>query len=331
MSIKIKKVAQSKVSDLDFDNLPFGRICTDHMYVVDYSDGQWEAPEIRPLTYFHVHPANLAWHYGQSIFEGMKATKHRDGTPMLFRVEDHAKRMNVSARRMCMPKIPKKMFIEAVTQMVRLEKDWIPPQEGSALYIRPLMFATEEFIGVRPSAKYRFLIFTCPVGPYYSKPVSLRVERKYVRAVPGGVGDAKTAGNYAASLFPEERAIKAGYDQVMWMDPFEFKYVHEVGTMNIFFAIKNKVYTPDLNGCILKGVTRDSVIQLLKSEGLKVIEKPISIDRIYNEYKKGNLKEVFGTGTAAVVSMVNKIKYGKKIIKLPVKKIQNCTSSKKYD
>jgi branched-chain amino acid aminotransferase len=322
MSIKITKVKESKVGSIDFNNLPFGEICTDHMYVADYEDGKWKAGEIRPLTYFRTHPANLAWHYGQSIFEGMKASKHHDGTPLLFRVEQHARRMNASARRMCMPEIPEEMFIEAVTEMVRIEKNWIPPQEGSALYIRPFMFASDEFIGVRPSKNYKFVIFTCPVGPYYSQPVSLRAEDKYVRATPGGVGEAKTAGNYAASLYPAKVAKEKGYDQVMWMDPYEFKYIQEVGTMNIFFVIGKKVYTPELNGAILRGITRDTIITILKDEGYTVVEEQLSIDKVWDAYKKDKLKEVWGTGTAAVVSMVNKIAYEDKIIKLKPKKYE---------
>ena len=319
-SMKITRVKESKVGSIDFDNLPFGQICTDHMYVSEYVDGKWDDGEIRPLTWFRTHPANLAWHYGQSIFEGMKASKHQDGTPMLFRAKRHAKRFDFSAQRMCMPTLPKGRFMEAVNALVDLEKDWIPPAEGSALYIRPFMFASEEYIGVRPSASYKFVIFTCPVGPYYDRPVSLWVENQYVRAVQGGVGAAKTAGNYAASLLPAQKAIERGYDQVMWMDSKEFKFIHEVGTMNIFFVIGKKVYTPDLNGCVLDGITRRSVIRILKDQGYKVVEKPLSIDFVYNAYLKGDLKEVFGSGTAAVISVVNKIGYGTKTIKLKPKK-----------
>ncbi len=307
--MKITKVKKSRVSKIDFKHLPFGQICTDHMYVADYENGQWHKGKILPLSTFDIHPANLALHYGQSIFEGMKASKHLDGTPMLFRVDKHVERMNASAVRMCMPTIPAAMFTEAVTELVRLESAWIPPQEGSALYIRPFMFATEEYVGVRPSSKYKFVIFTCPVGPYYSKPVSLRAESQYVRACPGGVGEAKTAGNYAASLFPAKEANDAGYDQVMWMDPYEFKYIQEVGTMNIFFVIGKKIYTPALNGAILKGITRDSIIQILRSQGREVVETDLSINKVLKAHKKGKLKEVFGSGTAAVVSMVNKIAY----------------------
>ncbi|MCL4114199.1 UNVERIFIED_CONTAM: hypothetical protein GTU68_031844 [Idotea baltica] len=277
------------------------------MLVMDYEDGRWKAPEIKEVAKFNIHPANLALHYGQSIFEGMKAAKDTEGNPMLFRVDQHAKRINASARRMCMPEIPEDLFCEGIHILVDLDKGWIPPGEGSSLYLRPFMFATDEFIGVRPSNNYRFVIFTCPVGPYYSKAVSLIAEDTYVRATPGGVGEAKTSGNYAASLYPAQRAIEKGYDQVMWMDPYKFKYIQEVGTMNIFFVMRDKVYTPKLNGAILKGITRDSVIQILKATGKKVIEKPLSINKVIKAYRKGELQEVFGSGTAAVISPVYKV------------------------
>ena len=316
MGIKIQLVDKSKISSIDFDNLPFGKICSDHMFVMDYIDGSWQQAEIKPLEEFSIHPANLTLHYGQSIFEGMKASKHNDGTPLLFRLDKHVERMNASARRMCMPEIPGDVFIEAIETLVDIDRAWIPPSDGSALYIRPFMFATDEFIGVRASNNYKFVIFTCPVGPYYSKPVSLIAETEYVRATPGGVGEAKTAGNYAASLYPAEQAKSKGYDQVMWLDPYEYKYVQEVGTMNIFFVIDGKAYTPNLNGAILKGITRDSVIQILNNEGVEVVEAPLSIDQILDAYSTGKLQEVFGSGTAAVISYVNKIAIGDQIVTL---------------
>ena len=316
MAIKINYIKESRLKSIDFDNLPFGKICSDHMFVMDYKDGKWEQGEIRPLENFSIHPANLTLHYGQSIFEGMKASKHHDGTPLLFRLEKHVERMNESAHRMCMPSVPGDVFCEAIETLVELEQAWIPPTEGSALYIRPYMFATDEFIGVRPSLTYKFVVFTCPVGPYYTAPVSLLAADKYVRAANGGIGEAKTAGNYAASLYPAQEAKKQGYDQVMWMDPYEYKYVQEVGTMNIFFVIDNVAYTPDLNGSILKGITRDSVIHVLRDRGIKVVEGPLSKDQILDAHDKGTLQEVFGSGTAAVISYVNKIAFGRTIIDL---------------
>ncbi|MFT4567582.1 MAG: branched-chain amino acid aminotransferase [Saprospiraceae bacterium] len=307
MQFKVTPTQNSRLNSIDFTNLPFGQICSDHMFVMDYEDGKWKDPEIKEIETFDIHPANLALHYGQSIFEGMKAAKDTEGNPMLFRVDQHAKRINASARRMCMPEIAERLFCEAIHALVDLDRGWIPPGEGSSLYIRPFMFATDEFIGVRPSNNYRFVIFTCPVGPYYDKAVSLIAEDTFVRATPGGVGEAKTSGNYAASLFPAQKANEKGYDQVMWMDPYEFKYIQEVGTMNIFFVMNDKVYTPKLNGAILKGITRDSVIEILKSQGKKVIEKPLSIKKVIKSYNRGELQEVFGSGTAAVISPVNKV------------------------
>lgn len=306
---RISLTKNSRLSSLDFDNIPFGQVFTDHMFVADYIDGQWTNMEIKPLENFSVHPGNLAWHYGQSIFEGMKATRDDAGHPLLFRPELHAKRMNASASRMCMPAIPEDMFVQAVSNLVAIEKSWIPPKVGSAMYIRPLMIATDEFIGVRPSKTYKFIIFTLPVGPYYSKPVKLLAEEKYIRAAKGGVGEAKTAGNYAAALYPTRLAEEQGYNQIMWLDANEFKYVQEVGTMNIFFVIGDKVITPAADGTILKGITRRSVIELLRDMGYTVEERPLNIDEIVEANKKGTLKEVFGSGTAAVIAMVNEIKY----------------------
>ena len=315
-NLKVTKVKESRASSIDFNNLAFGKTFTDHMYVADYINGEWTNMEILPLEKLSVHPGNLAWHYGQSIFEGMKATRDEAGTPLLFRPEEHIYRLNASARRMCMPEIHEEMFLEAVHALVKLEKDWIPQAEGSALYIRPFMIATDEAIGVRPSDTYKFIICTLPVGPYYPKPVKLKAEETYIRAAQGGVGEAKTAGNYAASLYPAKLAKEEGYDQVMWLDAKEFKYVQEVGTMNIFFVIGDEVITPATTGTILKGITRKTVIEILKDKGYKVTEREISIDEVVEADKNGELKEVFGTGTAAVIAVVDEIKYREHIIHL---------------
>lgn len=316
-SINIQKVKQSRLDSVDFDNIPFGRTFSDHMFVADYKDGEWQDLRIVPFAPFTMHPASMALHYGQAIFEGMKASKSVEGQALFFRPEMHAKRLNLSADRMCMPHLPEDLFLEALHLLVDMDKGWIPPKKGSALYIRPYMFATDEFIGVKPSQTYKFIIFTGPVGPYYPKPVSLIAEQKYVRAVEGGTGEAKAAGNYAASLLPARIANQKGYDQVMWMDAEEFKYIHEVGTMNIFFVIDGKVITPATEGCILKGITRDSAIKILKSKGIEVEERPVSIDEIVAAHKAGTLEEVFGTGTAAVVSHVYKVAYKDLVMELP--------------
>ena len=280
------------------------------MFEATYSDGKWHSFNIRPLSNFSFHPAMLTLHYGQAIFEGMKATKHVDGRPLLFRPELHGQRINSSAERMCMPAFPEEVFLDALNKLVGLEANWIPPQKGSALYIRPVMFATDEYIGVASSKSYKFLIICLPVGPYYSRPVRLKVERKYVRAVDGGVGEAKTAGNYAASLYPAKLAKEQGFDQVLWMDAHEFKYVQEVGTMNIFFVFKDKVVTPATTGTILKGITRMTLIRLLKDRGIEVEERKLSIDEVKEAYRKGHLVESFGAGTAAVIANVSLIQDG---------------------
>lgn len=317
MSISITRVQQSRLAEIDFDNLPFGKTFSDHMFISDYIDGEWRDDRIVPFEHFMMHPASMVLHYGQAVFEGMKASKHHDGTPLLMRPEMHAKRINASCNRMMMAEFPEDRFVNAVRELVALDAGWIPPAEGSALYIRPYIFATDEFIGVRPSETYRFVIFTGPVGPYYAKPVSLLVEQQYVRAVPGGTGEAKAAGNYAGSLRPAYEAQQKGFDQVMWMGGPNMTQVQEVGTMNIFFVIGDEVVTPATDGAILKGITRDSFLTILKDKGIKASERIVEIDEIVEAFDKGELKEVFGAGTAAVVSHVAKIQYKDKVMELP--------------
>jgi len=309
MEIAFKPVVESRLSSVDLTKIPFGRVFTDHMFVMDYYDGAWQDARIEGIGPIEVHPANLTLHYGQSIFEGMKASKNSSDVPLLFRPEMHAKRLNASAERMCMPHLPEDYFLEAVRQIVLVEKDWIPEMEGSALYIRPFMFATDEFLGVAPSETYKFIIMTLPVAPYYSKPVSLKASHEYIRAAKGGVGEAKTAGNYAASLYASKMAKKEGFDQVLWLDGQEFKYAQEVGTMNIFFVIGDRVITPSTDGTILKGITRDSFLHILQADGHTIEERPISMDEVMAANQAGSLKEVFGSGTAAVAVDVERIAY----------------------
>jgi len=316
-NIKITKVEQSRLSTIDFDHLPFGRNFSDHMFTADYIDGEWTNLQIIPFQNFEIHPAGLALHYGQAIFEGMKASKGVDGKPYFLRPEMHGKRLNASAYRLCMPDVPEDLFEQAIHELVDLDQNWIPKTEGSALYLRPYMFANGEFIGVAPSDTYKFVIFTGPVGPYYPKPVRLLVENKFVRAVPGGVGEAKAAGNYAASLLPAKLAKEKGFDQILWMDGHEFKYVQEAGTMNIFFVMDGKVVTPATDGAILKGITRDSIIHILRDKGYIVEERPISIDEVVAAHKAGLLEEMFGTGTAAVVAHVADFTYNEETYELP--------------
>ncbi|MFK7934860.1 MAG: branched-chain amino acid aminotransferase [Saprospiraceae bacterium] len=316
-NIQVQTVKESRLKDVDFDNIPFGRTFSDHMFISEYQDGEWVNPRIVPFESFQIHPASMVLHYGQAIFEGMKATKSIDGQPLFFRPEEHVTRINASARRMCMPEVPGDMFMDAIHQLVALDKGWIPPKTGSALYVRPYMFANDEFIGVAPAENYTFIIFTGPVGPYYAKPVSLLAETTFVRAVAGGVGEAKTAGNYAASLLPAKLAREKGFDQIMWLDAAEFKYVQEVGTMNIFFVIDGKVVTPETDGAILKGITRKSAITILQKEGFEVEVRKVSIDELVEAYDAGKLEEAFGTGTAAVVSHVAKIQIHDRSLTLP--------------
>jgi len=287
----------------------FGQYFSDHMFIVDYIDGEWVSPRVTPVEPMSIHPGNMTFHYGQAIFEGMKATKDKDGHPMLFRPEMHAKRINSSASRLCMPELPEELFLQAVRTLVDIDSDWIPPIKGSALYLRPFMIAMDNHVGVRASNTYRFIIVTLPVGPYYPKPVSLLAEETYIRAAMGGVGEAKAAGNYAAALYPTRLANQKGYDQVLWLDAKEFKYIQEVGTMNIFFVIDGKVITPSTEGTILKGITRDSFLQVLASRGIEVEQRAITIDEIIDALKAGKLEECFGAGTAAVVAKVNRIGY----------------------
>lgn len=317
MDIKITKSNVSQLDGIDFDNLPFGRTFSDHMYLADYYDGQWHNPRIEPFHNFNLHPATMALHYGQAIFEGMKASKTVDGAPMLFRPEMHAHRLNLSARRLCMPDFPEDWFLDAVKKLVQIDQGWIPPQTGSALYIRPTMIATDEFIGVKPSQSYKFFIFTGPVGPYYPKPVRLWAETTYIRAAAGGTGEAKAAGNYAGALYPAKLAQDKGFDQLLWLDAKEFKYIQESGTMNVFFVIDNTVITPPLSGTILKGVTRDCALRLLKDKGYNVQEYPLTIDEVVQAYHNGSLQEAFGVGTAAVVSHVADIAYKDLLMTLP--------------
>lgn len=310
MDIQVTKTAKSKIGELDFNNLPFGKYFTDHMLEVDYANGEWGKVSIRPYGNLSLSPALAALHYGQSIFEGIKAYKDREGNPFIFRPYDNFTRFNVSAERMCMPKVPEDIFIEGMRQLVALDKEWIPMKNDYSLYIRPFMFATDDVIGVKPAETYKFMILLSPTGPYYSAPMRIYVEEKYTRAVRGGIGFAKAAGNYGSSMLATAIAKKKGFDQVLWTDAFEHKYVQEIGTMNFFVIIGNKAITPDLEaGTILEGVTRDSVIEALKELGYAVEERPISIDDIIDAHKAGELKELFGTGTAATVSMIQELCY----------------------
>lgn len=310
MDINITKVERSKLQDLNLENLPFGKYFSDHMLEADFENGEWKNVEIKPYQPLLLSPSLASLHYGQAIFEGIKAYKDRNGNPFIFRPYDNFLRFNISAQRMQMPTVPEEIFMEGLRKLIDLDRNWIPSKENHSLYIRPFMFSTDELIGVRPSDSYKFMIILSPTGPYYNAPMRIYVEEKYVRAAPGGVGYAKAAGNYGAAMFATAEAKKKGYDQVLWMDALEHKYVQECGTMNVFFIINNTAITPGLeDGTILGGVTRQSVITMLQEMGLVVEERPLSIDEIVNAYETGALKEVFGTGTAATISLIKELGY----------------------
>ena len=313
-NISIQKIEQSKVVDLDFDNIPLGKTFTDHMFICDYENGQWTSPRIESLALIPTHPAAMALHYGQAIFEGMKATRNSEGTPMLFRPEENAKRLNFSASRMGMPEFPEDLFVEGLKQIVAIEEKWVPQLDGSALYLRPFMYADEPFIGMRAATHFKFIIMASPAGPFFSKRIKLFTETKHIRAAQGGTGEAKVAGNYAAAIRPTEIAKSKGYDQVLWLDALEHKYIQEVGTMNIFFKINGKFITPKLDGCVLDGITRKSVIQWLKHNGYDLTERLITIDEIDEAAQNGSLEEAFGTGTAVGIAYIQDIGYGEKTI-----------------
>ncbi len=318
---KITKTKNSKLASLDLKNIPFGKYFTDHMLEVNFNDGKWGEVEIKPYQPITIDPSCAALHYGQAIFEGIKAYRNQDGEAFIFRPEDNFRRFNISAQRMMMPAVPEEIFMEGVKQLVKLDMAWIPSIPDHSLYIRPFMFSTNDAIGVKPSPKYKFMIILSPTGPYYSAPMRIYAEEKYVRAIPGGVGYTKNAGNYGASMYATAEAKSKGYDQVLWMDAFEHKYVEECGTMNVFFVIGDKVITPDLkSGTILAGVTRNSVIQILKEMGMQVEERRLSIDEIEDAYKKGNLNEIFGSGTAATISFVKELRYKDFEMKLDTEK-----------
>ena len=316
----ITKIERSKLNDINLENIPFGKYMTDYMLEVDYENGKWHTPEIKPYQPMLMAPSLAAIHYGQSIFEGVKAYKNAEGEPYIFRPLDNFKRFNKSAERMQMPTIPEEIFIDGMKQLIKLDINWIPAKDDHSLYIRPFMFSTDETIGVKPSENYKFMIILSPTGPYYATPMRIYVEEQYVRAVPGGIGFAKAAGNYGGSMYPTAQAKLKGYDQVLWTDAFEHKYVQECGTMNVMFVIGNTVVTPDLtNGTILDGVTRDSVIVLLKEMGLTVEERPLNIDEVIEAHKAGTLKEVFGTGTAATISLIKELRYKDYVMEFNVK------------
>lgn len=309
ISVQLTKNYKSKPTDQN--NLGFGRYYTDHMFIMNYDEGEgWHNPRIVPYGPIALDPAAMCLHYGQEVFEGLKAYRADDGRILLFRPEKNMARLNISNERLCIPQIDEEFCVEAIKALVNVDKDWIPTEEGTSLYIRPFIFAVDPHVGVHPAKHLLFVVILSPVGAYYPEglnPVNIVVETKYVRAVKGGMGFAKTAGNYAASLKAQDEAEKIGYTQVLWLDGLHRKYIEEVGTMNIFFVIGDEIVTPALQGSVLSGITRMSTIELLRSKGYTVTERLISIDEVYEASQNGTLKEVFGTGTAAVISPVGQL------------------------
>ena len=308
--IPVSRVEHSKLNELKLENLPFGKYFTDHMLEADYENGEWKNVEIKPYQPLLLDPSLTSIHYGQAIFEGIKAYKDNNGNAYIFRPQENFIRFNTSAERMCMPQVPEEIFMEGMKQLVELDKAWIPQIKDHSLYIRPFMFSTDTALGVRPAESYKFMIILSPTGPYFAAPMKIFVEEKYTRAAPGGVGFAKNAGNYGGSLIAAQEAKKLGYDQVLWTDAFEHKWLQEVGMMNVMFIINGVAVTPSLEeGTILKGVTRDSVITILKDKDIVVEERRISIDELIGSYKAGQLQEVFGTGTAATVALIKELRF----------------------
>jgi branched-chain amino acid aminotransferase len=316
-NIHTEPVTTTRVKDIDFTKVTFGKTFSDHMFVADYRNQAWQDLRIVPYGNISISPALSSLHYGQSIFEGLKAFKNAAGEVQVFRPVDNLKRLNKSAERLCMPTLPEEIFMSALSQLMNLDKNWIPSLPGYSLYIRPFMFASDEYIGVRPSHNYIFMIITSPVGAYYAAPVRVRIETHYTRAAQGGMGFAKAAGNYAAAMYPSQLAHKDGYDQLLWTDAKEHKYFEESGTMNVMFVIGDTLITPPTADSILKGITRDSVLQLARDWGMPVEERPVSVGEVIEAIEKGILHEAFGAGTAATIAHISEICFENKDYTLP--------------
>ncbi|WP_291727602.1 branched-chain amino acid aminotransferase [Bernardetia sp.] len=302
--IDVQPTQNSRIDTLDENNIPFGRVFSDHMFIADYKNGAWTDFKIVPYGNLSLSPAASTLHYSQTIFEGMKAFYNTKDEIVLFRPEENYERLMRSCERMCIPTMDKEIFMQGLKKLIDIDRKWVPKVEGSSLYIRPFIFASEGFLGVRPAEEYKFIIFTCPVGAYYTQPVRVKIEREFVRAASGGVGNAKTGGNYAAALYPAKLAQEQGYHQLIWTDAKEHKFIEESGTMNIMFVIDGKIVTPPAGDTILKGITRKSLVVLAKDLGYEVEERPITVDEVMEAIKNESLTEAFGVGTAAVISQI---------------------------
>lgn len=317
LDIQISRAENSNISQLDFNNLTFGKHFSDHMLVADYEDGQWQNFRILPYGEISLSPAISSLHYGQAFFEGLKAYKLADGRVSVFRPYKNAERFNKSAERLCMPQLPEDLFVQSIAALVDIDQQWIPEKENHALYIRPFMFATEAALGVHPSSSYKFCVLTGPVGPYFSKYLKVKVETEYSRACDGGFGFAKAAGNYAGSLLPAKKAAEEGFDQLIWTDSREHAYVEELGAANIIFIIDGKMVTPSTRDTILKGVTRDSILEIARNWNLPVEERRIAVTEVLDGIKSGKVTEAFGVGTAATITPIAAIGFKGEIYTLP--------------
>ena len=317
MDIKLSKVKSSKISKVDFSDLGFCKYYTDHMFVCEYENNEWKNFRIIPFQDLNLSPACTTLHYGQTIFEGLKAYKNEKDEILIFRPDKNAKRFNSSAERMCMPSLPEKYFINSIEELLKIEKDWVPKGEENSLYIRPLMFAIDPYIGIKPADKYLFIIICGLAGGYYSEPVNVKIETEYTRAVKGGVGFAKTAANYAAALYPAVQAQKEGFHQLIWTDGKEHNFVEESGTMNLFFVIDNKLITPPLGDTVLDGVTRDSIISVCPELDIDIEIRKISVKEIIDALGNGSMTEAFGAGTAATIAPIKTIAFQSKKYNLP--------------
>jgi len=317
LDITITKTSTSRLDETDFNDLPFGKIFSDHMFIADYDDGEWKNFQIMPYGDLSLSPAIASLHYGQTFFEGLKAYMHPDGKVVVFRPDKNAERFNLSAQRMCMPELPTDIFIQSIAALVNIDKQWIPKAAHHSLYIRPYMFATDPYLGVQPSKTYKYIILTCPVGAYFSKPLKVKIESKYSRASEGGFGYAKAGGNYGGSLYPAQEALKEGFDQLIWTDGRDHAYIEELGAANVLFMMDGTLITPSTRDTILNGVTRDTVLTLARNWGLPVEERRISVMEVIEGLKNGKLTEAFGAGTAATIAPIASIGHEGELYTLP--------------
>ncbi len=317
LKIDIERVLTSRLPQVDFANLPFGMVYSDHMFLADFKNGAWNNLRVVPFGYIPVSPATPALHYGQSVFEGLKAYKNSTGETCLFRPLDNWKRLNISAERLCMASVPEELFMEGLTTLVEIDREWIPTASGSSLYIRPFLFSADEYIGIRPSQEFTFMIITSPVGSYYSAPVKVKIETHFTRAAQGGTGYAKAGGNYGGAIYPAKLAQDQGYHQLIWTDGQTHEYIEESGTMNVMFVIDGTLVTPALSDSILAGITRDSVLTLARQWNMPVEERKISVRELVDGLERGSVTEAFGVGTAATIAPIELIGYGGNDYTLP--------------